>query len=287
MSIKTQAKIKLGMTAFIVLTLAVGGTATLPSAEASNRHSSNAAYQTYVIHTYGGASLLPSVRQTLASYGGSASFYQDKLVLRTTPTGYQAVQNLLGQIDGVPQSLRVSVRVGQTSDQTGTIRQGQIVITNNSIGGYGRYGSNQRQTQSNNVYQVQTLSGSSAQIGTGTLVSLAQPYITTAYNRHGQPLYRITVLGQVLANANQGIAVTPRLLPNNQVQIDLNQSHDTLSGNARYPINTQGLSTTLNIARGQWVTVGSVSQSSINNTAGYGYQQSNQTTQMPIQIRVD
>ena len=133
MSIKTQAKIKLGMTAFIALTLAVGGVATLPSAEASNRHSSNAAYQTYVIHTYGGASLLPSVRQTLASYGGSASFYQDKLVLRTTPTGYQAVQNLLGQIDGVPQSLRVSVRVGQTGDQTGTIRQGQIVITNNSL----------------------------------------------------------------------------------------------------------------------------------------------------------
>ena len=103
-------------------------------------------------------------------------------MLRTTPTGYQAVQNLLGQIDGVPQSLRLSVRVGQTSDQTGTIRQGQIVITNNSIGGYGRYGSNQRQAQSNNVYQVQTLSGSSAQLGTGTLVSLAQPYITTAYN---------------------------------------------------------------------------------------------------------
>ena len=284
MSIKTQAKIKLGMTAFIVLTLAVGGTATLQPAKASTGY---ATYQTYVIHTLGGASLLPSVRQTLASYGGSASFYQDKLVLRTTPTGYQAVQNLLGQIDGVPQSLRVSVRVGQTGDQTRTIRQGQIVITNNSIGGYGRYGSNQRQAQSNNVYQVQTLSGSPAQIGTGTLVSLAQPYITTAYNRYGQPLYLITVLGQVFANANQSIAVTPRLLPNNQVQIDLNQSHDTLSGNARYPINTQGLSTTLNIARGQWVTVGSVSQSSINNTAGYGYQQSNQTTQMPIQIRVD
>ena len=53
-----------------------------------------AAYQTYVIHTYGGDALLPSVRQQLNASrdGGTVSIYQDKLVLRTTASSYQAIQ---------------------------------------------------------------------------------------------------------------------------------------------------------------------------------------------------
>ena len=45
-----------------------------------------APYQTYVIHTYGGESLLPAVRQQLSASrdGGTVSIYQDKLVLHTT-----------------------------------------------------------------------------------------------------------------------------------------------------------------------------------------------------------
>ena len=72
-----------------------------------------AASQTYVIHTYGGESLLPAVRQQLNASrdGGTVSTYQDKLVLHTTAANYQTIQQLLSQIDGQPQALTVSVIV--------------------------------------------------------------------------------------------------------------------------------------------------------------------------------
>ena len=56
-----------------------------------------APFQTYVIATYGGDTLLPAVRQQLSGSpdGGSVTTYQDKLVLNTTPANYQAVQQLL------------------------------------------------------------------------------------------------------------------------------------------------------------------------------------------------
>ncbi|MGO3282919.1 MAG: hypothetical protein ACTIKC_09040, partial [Psychrobacter sp.] len=59
-----------------------------------------ATYDTYVIYTYGGDTLLPAVRQQLNSSrdGGTVTTYQDKLVLNTTAANYQAVQQLLTQI---------------------------------------------------------------------------------------------------------------------------------------------------------------------------------------------
>lgn len=63
-----------------------------------------ATYQTYIVHTYGGAALLPAVRQQLNTSrdGGTVATYQDNLILRTTPANYRAVQQLLTQIDGQP-----------------------------------------------------------------------------------------------------------------------------------------------------------------------------------------
>src|SRR5699024_6839521 len=85
-----------------------------------------AAYQTYVIHTYGGESLLPAVRQQLNSSrdGGSLSSYQDKLVLHTSAANYQTIQKLLHQIDGQPHALTVAVRVGNSRQSQGDIQQG-------------------------------------------------------------------------------------------------------------------------------------------------------------------
>ena len=134
--------------------------------------------QTYVIHTYGGASLLPAVRQQLNSSadGGTVTTYQDKLVLRTTARNYEVVQQLLSQIDRQPQALTVAVRVGNSSSGQGNIQQGQVIITNRGIQGAGVISQRSSLQQSSNLYQVQTLSGSAASISTGTLYSLTQTY---------------------------------------------------------------------------------------------------------------
>ncbi len=185
-----------------------------------------AAYQTYVIHTYGGDALLPSVRQQLNASrdGGTVSIYQDKLVLRTTASSYQAIQKLLAQIDRQPQALTVAVRVGNNSSAQGNIQQGQVTISNSGIQGVGIINQSNSQQQTNNLYQVQTLSGSAASISTDTLYALNQTYTANSYRTYlayNRPVGIIIIQQQVLLPTSQGIAVTPRLLANRQVEVQL------------------------------------------------------------------
>ena len=265
--------------------------------------------QTYVIHTYGGASLLPAVRQQLNSSadGGTVTTYQDKLVLRTTARNYEAVQQLLSQIDRQPQALTVAVRVGNSSSRQGSIQQGQVIITNRGIQGAGVISQRSSQQQGNSLHQVQTLSGSAASISTGTLYSLTQTYNTnnhSTYHRSASHDFKpqIVIQQQILLPTTQGIAVTPRLLPNGQVEVQLSQveeslvqpnspynqmsSTDNSTGSASNAIRGQRLNSTIIVPRGQWVTIGQISQNSTNSTSNSS-RNTNNNNSVPISLRID
>ena len=255
-----------------------------------------ATFQTYVIDTYGGDALLPAVRQQLNNSrdGGTVTTYQDKLVLHTTAANYQAVQQLLTQIDGQPQALTVAVRVGNNSSAQGNIQQGQVVISNRGIQGSGIIHQSNSQQQTNNLYQVQTLSGSAASISTGTLYALNQTYDVNSYTNYKSPSVQIVIQQQVLLPTTQGITVTPRLLPTGQVEVTLSQveeklarSYSTSQKNSNHAIQGQRLDTTIIIPRGQWVTIGQISQSSQNQRASYGSNRAiDSTKNTPIWIMV-
>ena len=263
-----------------------------------------ATYQTYVIHTYGGAALLPAVRQQLSNSrdGGSVSTYQDKLVLQTTTANYAAVQQLLKQIDGQPQALSVAVRVGNNSSTQGYIQQGRVIITNQGIQGTGVISQSNNQQQNNSHYQVQTLSGSAASISTSTLYSLMQTYQANSYPTYSRslgsrPAGQIIIQQQILLPSTQGISVTPRLLPNGQVEVQLNQVEEALvTPNSSYnknrynqnsAIQAQRLSSTIIVPRGQWITIGQISQNSQNQSANYGGNSaSSRSNSVPIELLV-
>ncbi|MEZ7501800.1 hypothetical protein QO189_04880 [Psychrobacter sp. Arc29] len=254
--------------------------------------------QTYVVDTYGGAALLPTVRQQLdnSADGGTVSVYQDKLVLITTPRNYQMIQQLLTQIDRQPQALTVAVRVGNSSSVQDNIRQGQVIITNRGIQGTGVIDQYNRQQQGSSFYQVQTLSGSAASISTGTLYSLTQNYRATIqpnyhYPIDSQPSAQIIIQQQVLLSTTQGIAVTPRLLPDGQVEVRLSQIEERLArsnssynryGTSSNSIQGQSLNSTLTVPRGQWVTIGEISQRSISS----GSRTANSNNSVPIALLV-
>ena len=254
--------------------------------------------QTYVIDTYGGATLLPVVRQQLNSSddGGTVSIYQGKLVLITTPRNYQMIQQLLTQIDRQPQALTVAVRVGNSSSVQDNIRQGQVIITKRSIQGSGVWNQSNGQKQSSSLYQVQTLSGSAASISTGTLYSLTQNYRATIqpnyhYPDDRQPNAQIVIQQQVLLPTTQGIAVTPRLLPNGQVEVRLSQVEERLArsnssynryGTSSNSIQSQSLNNTIIVPRGQWVTIGEISQRSTSS----GSRTTNSINSVPIALLV-
>ena len=255
-------------------------------------------YQTYVIHTYGGDALLPAVRQQINNSrdGGTVAIYQDKLILQTTASNYQAVQQLLVQIDRQPQALTVSVRVGNNSSSQSNIQQGQVIISNRGIQGAGIINQRNSQQQSNNLYQVQTLSGSAASISTGTLYSLNQTYTANNYPTHNRPSGQIIIQQQVLLPTTQGIAVTPRLLENGQIEVNLSQVEERLiRSNASYSQNNYGnsaiqgqrLDSTIIVPRGQWVTIGQISQNSQNQSSSYGSNRTNtRSNSVPISLLV-
>ena len=254
--------------------------------------------QTYVIDTYGGVSLLPVVRQQLNSSadGGTVSIYQGKLVLITTPHNYQMIQQLLTQIDRQPQALTVAVRVGNSSSVQDNTRQGQVIITSRGIQGAGVINQYNRQQQGSSLYQVQTLSGSAASISTGTLYSLTQNYRATIqpnyhYPIDRQPSAQIVIQQQVLLPTTQGIAVTPRLLPDGQVEVRLSQVEERLArsnssynkhGTSSNSIQSQSLNNTIIVPRGQWVTIGEISQRSVNS----GSRTVKRTNTVPIELLV-
>ena len=258
-----------------------------------------AAYQTYVIHTYGGESLLPAVRQQLSASrdGGTVSIYQDKLVLHTTAANYQKVQQLLSQIDGQPQALTVAVRVGNSSQSQGNIQQGRVIISNRGIQGAGMINQRNSQQQGNNLYQVQTLSGSAASISTGTLYSLNQTYIANSYPTYNRPSGQIIIQQQVLLPTTQGIAVTPKLLPNGQVEVRLTQVEEQLvRANPSYnrysytnnnSVQGQRLNSTIVVPRGQWVNIGQISKNNQTQSSDYGSNQTvNTSNSVPISLLV-
>ena len=251
-----------------------------------------------MIDTYGGVSLLPVVRQQLNSSadGGTVSIYQGKLVLITTPHNYQMIQQLLTQIDRQPQALTVAVRVGNSSSVQDNIRQGQVIITKRNIQGSGVWNQSNGQKQSSSLYQVQTLSGSAASISTGTLYSLTQNYRATIqpnyhYPIDRQPSAQIVIQQQVLLPTTQGIAVTPRLLPNGQVEVRLSQVEERLArsnssynryGTSSNSIQSQSLNNTIIVPRGQWVTIGEISQRSTSS----GSRTTNSINSVPIALLV-
>ncbi|WP_296238938.1 hypothetical protein [Psychrobacter sp. UBA5136] len=258
-----------------------------------------ATFQTYVIHTYGGEALLPAVRQQLNSSrdGGTVTTYQDKLVLHTTAANYQAVQQLLVQIDRQPQALTVAVRVGNNTEFQSNIQQGQVIISNRGIQGSGLINQRNSQQQGNNLYQVQTLSGSAASISTGTLYSLNQTYIANSYPTYNRPAGQIIIQQQVLLPTTQGIAVTPRLLPNGQVEVALTQveeqlvranpSHNRYRQDNNSRIQGQRLDSTIIVPRGQWVTIGQISQNNQSQNSGYGSDRTlNSSNSVPISLLV-
>ncbi len=258
-----------------------------------------AAYQAYVIHTYGGESLLPAVRQQLSASrdGGTVSIYQDKLVLHTTAANYQTVQQLLSQIDGQPQALTIAVRVGNSSQSQGNSQQGQVIISNRGIQGAGMINQRNSQQQGNNLYQVQTLSGSAASISTGTLYSLNQTYIANSYPTYNRPSRQIIIQQQVLLPTTQGIAVTPKLLPNGQVEVRLTQVEEQLvRANPSYnrysytnnnSVQGQRLNSTIVVPRGQWVNIGQISKNNQTQSSDYGSNQTvNTSNSVPISLLV-
>lgn len=247
--------------------------------------------QTFVIDSYGGTALIAPVQQLLNQHpnGGRVISYQDKLIVTTTADNYQAVKNLLSQIDQQPKPLIINVRVGGDSRQFGQVNQAQVIINQRGISAQGGAYQQSNQAQSSQSYQVQTLSGYPASISTATLLALSpQPLNQPQFGQLGAHQIVINQIG--LVTAAQGINVIPRLLNNNQVEVTLQQNNDKVIKGSRFSspmIQQQALSSSLIVSRGTWQKIGDIQQNKNISQSTFGKSgQFSQTNSTPIWLMV-
>lgn len=250
--------------------------------------SSFANYQTYVIHTYGNPNL-PNVIAGELTDGGTAQMYQDQLILRATPNEYAKVSRLLQQIDTVPTSLTVSVKIGHHNSQDSSYNQinlGGTISSSSRVWIDGRWQNTSQSSEGASVYRVQGLSGAPMKITSNTLSNLMS--VNHAYygGWGGQGLLVRFVNSQWLT-LTDGFYATATVLPNGQVGVALSQYSTQGTSSAWQGFNQQNLATQLVVARNQWVQIGDVQVS--NNTSHYqnGAYNAQAQSSLPIWIRVD
>ncbi|MDO5651103.1 MAG: hypothetical protein Q4G13_03065 [Moraxella sp.] len=230
-----------------------------------------AAYQTYVVHTYGDPALATVAQNELnARGGGSATMHQDQLIIRATPADYAHVSALISQIDTAPTSLTVSVMANSTVNQSHTANQVNVGI-NRRVWVNGSYQNSSGTSEYNNSYQARTLSGSPVAIGQSTLVGLTN---AQANHYRGQVWFST---GTTWVALTDGFRATPKLLPDGRVAISLHQSGQ----------GGQFLATNITARRGEWVKVGDMRIDNTYTTANRGYQAGTYSQITPVWVKVD
>lgn len=233
-------------------------------------------YQTYVIHTHGDPSLVAVVQNELSpaygGSGGSATLYQDRLIIRATPADYARILPLIQQIDSAPTPLIVSVALNNQLNhhQSGGYINGGII--HQEIWINGQYRNNTSQHTTNAHYSVRTQSGSPVRISTDTLLGL------TTYRSYHQGRTWVN-FGTTWVTLQDGFSAIPQLLPNGQIR--LNISTKTTHQNS---LAGSGIDTAITIPRGQWVQIGEIRRDSQDTT---NYEQNSQQQTMPVWIKVD
>lgn len=229
--------------------------------------------QVYIVESYGGAALIPSIRQQLAA-GGSISHYQNKLIIRTTPSNYRQINQLLVRIDTMPKNLNLQLRLAGDGQSVYEQHQGVVTANRNGVIVHGTLGKKTTWTKQQAVYRVNTLNASQASISTGTLLNLATSY-------WGGWVASIVPV-------EQGFSVQPTLLPNGKVRLNLQVKNNQISSvnsgeNIQQPISIQTLKNQLIISPNQWVQVGYMS---LNNSQDNAYHSRHYQQTLPIEIQV-
>lgn len=234
-------------------------------------------YQTYVIHTHGDPALVQVVQNELSpthgGNGGTATLYQDRLIIRATPADYARILPLIQHLDTAPTPLTISV---STNPQTTSSHAGGYVhagIVHQGVWINGEYHNHTSQSTTNHHYSVRTQSGSPSKISTDTLIGLT--HHSLRQNRH-----RLWAnFGTSWIALSDGFSATPRLLPNGQISLSISTS----SANT-HTLTNSGATTTVTLSRGQWTKIGEIRT---DNQYADNYGQNSHSQTLPIWVKVD
>ncbi|HVY05393.1 MAG TPA: secretin N-terminal domain-containing protein [Burkholderiales bacterium] len=229
---------------------------------------------------YRSADQIVPVLKPLLAPGGTISSIQNQVILRTTPQNLSELRKVLAAVDTRPRRLLISVRQeavetgldshAEVSGSVGTsgarvnvpgtrngqganaeIRSGDNVVR-------GRVLSTQSSSNDRGVQTVQVMEGNEALIRAGQSIPIRNQSLT------------ITPIGsQVTDNvqyrdADSGFRVRPRVTGDN-VTLEISSRRDSVADPNTQSFNIQRLDTVVTARLGEWVEIGGVDQSRVQN----------------------
>lgn len=234
--------------------------------------------------------VLPTLQQ-LVSPGGTVTGMNDQLIIRTDPDNMADLKNVLATLDRRLRQLRISVRQdvsaeadfredeinarfgsGDFSGSIGSAQGGRRGAPGASVGiGDGRNRidyhnfSTRREDDNNLAHFVTTVEGRPAFINAGQVVPLAnRSVLATPYGGVVQDTIQYRDVGA-------GFYVTPRLVGDGGVNLEISPYAEALDRSGSGVINTRGVNTVVNGRIGEWIPLGGASDSSRNNTSGIAW----------------
>ena len=242
-----------------MLTLALSGTG----------HTQQTVLEVITLKYRNADQVIPILRPLLAP-GGTISGLQNRVIVRTTPDNLAELQKVLGQIDGAPRRLLISVkqdadasssldeaeisgsigsdRARATVPGTGSNQGGTVVIKRGDDKVKGRALGSQSAATDRSVQTLQVLEGNEAYISVGQSAE-----------------YR---------DVGTGFRVRPRLNGNN-VTLEISTQRDSMADQNGQSINVQRVDTVISGRLGQWMELGGIGQQSVQRDSGTVYRRSN------------
>lgn len=206
------------------------------------------------------AAALVGIIDPLLPPDGYVNAYQGKLIIRTTESNFDDILAALGDMPDAPRTVTVHLRrqgSGESHATSAGIQQGQLGLQADA-----------QQSQREDHYQINTLSGQAAGISQGTLVALSG----TSY--------------PALITLKQGIQVTPQLAGDDRIRLSIEQRFDQPGddGSARI----QDSQTTLMLTPGQWQPLGSIAVSERESVTGLaGGHVKTRRVDLPLEVKVE
>lgn len=220
---------------------------------------------------------------------GSASVYDNKLIVRATPAQMAELRTLLDQFDRAARQMMISVRQGGLTDQSGrnvgvsgTYRRGdgRIVVP----GPDGRVprdielqvGERERREDSGISQQVRAEEGREARISLGGAV----PYQVRERLPNGAVVQRSEYV-----DSSTGFTVIPRLV-GDRVRLEIQAQQQTPQRDGS--ISSRNSSNVVIVPLGEWVEIGgSVEQSRDASRGLLSQGEISRSSQSSTQVRVD
>jgi len=200
--------------------------------------------ETLQLHYRTANEVIPVI-QPFVDKGGVVSGQNFTLIIKSTPDNIAQIKQMLTTLDKAPQQMRVSVRQGE-------VKQGyhEKGVVNTKV-----YSTGLR-ADDHGTQQVMVADGQTAFISIGLSVPTVQVY----QNNIAQ-----TSLTYDYKNVASGYYVTPRLLPDEKVRLNIARKNDSLAPSGNHAIKTQSLETQVTIPTGQWVNISSVGRQQQSN----------------------